>query len=197
MGLDISLYEVIDFNQELIDESEEKNNGIRLFKVRDYNFNMDITDKWFIYAEEEYDYSSIPIGSKILETDWDEVDDTIRAYIKYLTPSGNEEILKEIPTIKIYDYYILAKEISWQRKGANKEFYLDGIWDTGNPVCTLYELKRHHKKYFSGQKGGKKQRIKEQATVEYLNMTNKELSNRFKENILSKFVEGKTFVLYH
>lgn len=193
MGLDISLYEILEFNQELID-----NDKVRLFNIDDYDFIMDISDKCFIYFEEKSNFSPIPIGSKIIEQDWLELDnDEIQSYIKYITPDGKEGILLDIPIIKKYGWYILAKEISWQRKGVNKDFYLDGMWDAGNPICSLELLKQHHKKYFSGQKGGKKQRLKEKAIVEYLNLTNKELSNRFKENILSKFIEGKTFVIYH
>jgi hypothetical protein len=195
MGLDISLYEIIDFNENLV-----KDKKTRLFNLDKYSFSGELFDiistKQFIYAEEQFDFSPIPIGSKILENDWEEIDNKYRAYIKYKTLEGEEKILKDIPTKMFYGYYILSKEIGYQRKGANKEFYLDDIWSS-EPIGNLDLLKRHYKRYFSGQKGGKKERLKEKKTTEYLNMTNKELSNRFKENILSKFIEGKTFLLYH
>jgi len=72
------------------------------------------------------------------------------------------------------DIYIPCVEIGYQRKGANKRFYADDMWDS---PCVLSKniLEEHWAKYFSGTLGEKK---------------------RFKENILDKFIEGETFVCY-
>lgn len=185
MGLDVNLYEIVNYNEDLIELPD-----YYLYNLDQYTFNgMDdiIMEKQFIFAEDRYDFSPIPIGSKLLN-DTDEY-----GVFNYIFKGVRYKIKPNI--IKSYGVFILAKQIKSLRKGANSQFYRDGMWD-GTPICLLNTLKEHHKKYFSGQKGGKQARLLWKNTVEYLDMSNKELSKRFKETILDNFIEGKTFVAY-
>lgn len=69
---------------------------------------------------------------------------------------------------------ICEEELGYQSKGANKQFYEDNIWDS-DEIVDLKTLTSHWKKYFSDTK---------------------EMKNNFKQNIIDKFVEGETFVIY-
>ena len=66
---------------------------------------------------------------------------------------------------------IFAEEIGYQRKGANEQFYTDKMWDSDKPVILLSTLLEHRDKYFS--------------------------ESNFQINIIDKFIEGQSFVLYH
>lgn len=97
------------------------------------------------------------------------------------------------PTIKIKKTGFIYEEVGYQRKGANKKFYEDGMWDS--PCITDSKtLNEHWEKYFSYQtpdsKGGWG------SVVEY-SLEDEEMRRGFKENIIDKFVEGETFVIYH
>lgn len=90
------------------------------------------------------------------------------------------------------DLCIAYQEVGWQRKGANKQFYEDEMWQPPY-VTDLKTLMEHHKKYFSFQtpdsKGGWGD------GVEYT-LDDSEMSERFQKNIIGNFIEGKTFVVY-
>lgn len=66
------------------------------------------------------------------------------------------------------DLCLAYKEIGYQRKGANKKFYEDNMWE-GPTVVSLKTLLEHKEKYFDEE---------------------------FQTNIVDKFVEGETFVVY-
>lgn len=97
------------------------------------------------------------------------------------------------PKYKQMDLVIAVKEVGYQRKGANKQFYEDGMWDS-KCITNLSVLKEHHEKYFSKStpesKGGWG------SGVEF-DLADEEMKKRFQENIVDKFVEGETFVIYH
>ena len=65
--------------------------------------------------------------------------------------------------------HIFVEEIGYQRRGANSQFYEDGMWSS-DCVLKRETLIDHNNKYF--------------------------YDSDFKENIIDKFVEGKTFVDY-
>ena len=79
-------------------------------------------------------------------------------------------------------YVILGKEISCQRRGENQKFHDDGKWDKGIFVLTKKQLLKDWDEYFSD--------------VDYYGHSKEESRKRFKENIVDKFVEGKTIVIY-
>ena len=100
--------------------------------------------------------------------------------------------IKNPPTLKKIERCVLGEEIGWQRKGANKLFYKESIWDT--PAITRLDLlKDHWEKYFSfstpESEGGFG------SGVEF-DQPDDEMKKNFKMNILDKFVEGETFVIY-
>jgi len=71
--------------------------------------------------------------------------------------------------IKKTERVFKAEEVGYQRKGANKKFYDDGMWDS--PCVTdMTTLQKHCKEYF-----------------------NKE---EFTKNIIDNFVENQTFLIY-
>lgn len=85
-------------------------------------------------------------------------------------------------------------EVGYQRKGANSQFYEDGMWDS--PCVTSMEtLTDHWNKYFSKatpeSKGGWG------SGVEFTGISDKERREEFKTNIIDVFVEGEMFVQYH
>lgn len=96
-------------------------------------------------------------------------------------------------TVKKIDKSISCTEVGYQRKGANKQFYEDDMWDS--PCVLLKEtLLDHWKKYFSHQTPDSNGGFG--SGVEY-DLTNNEMKTRFKENIIDKFTENETFVIYN
>lgn len=86
-----------------------------------------------------------------------------------------------------------CREVGYQRKGANTQFYEDGMWDS--PCVVSHEvLLEHWKKYFSkatpDSAGGWG------SCVEF-SLGDKERKEYFKKNIIDVFVEGEMFVQYH
>jgi hypothetical protein len=102
-------------------------------------------------------------------------------------------IIIDPPTENKIETCIGFEEVGYQRKGANKKFYEDGMWDSPCVVDSK-TLNEHWEKYFSNQtpesKGGWG------SGVEY-NKEDTEMREDFKRNIIDKFVEGETFVIYH
>ena len=90
----------------------------------------------------------------------------------------SEDILKKVEE---HDVIVIGKEVGYQRKGANKQFYDDGRWDVDTWVFTKEELIEHWNKYFSDPNDA---------------YYGKRARKEFKKNIIDHFVEGKTFVMY-
>ena len=104
---------------------------------------------------------------------------------------------KKLITFLKEEDIIIGQEVGWQRKGANSIFYQKN--ESGNsmwaspPVISSDVLTEHWNKYFScstpraeGEFG---------YSVEF-EQPDSEMRQNFKENIIDKFVEGDTFVLY-
>lgn len=92
---------------------------------------------------------------------------------------------------------IIGQEVGWQRKGANSLFYQknesgNSMWDSP-PVISLDVLKEHWNKYFSCStplaEGGFGHGVE-------FEQSDSEMRQNFKENIIDKFVESDTFVIY-
>ena len=77
--------------------------------------------------------------------------------------------------------FFVGKEIGYQRKGANKQFYDDGKWDDNTVVIDRKTLLDDWKKYFSDEDD---------------TYYGKRAKQHFKENIIDHFVEGETIVCY-
>ena len=88
----------------------------------------------------------------------------------------------EYPTkIVMEKGFFVGKEVGYQRKGANKQFYDDGKWDDNTVVIDRKTLLDDWKKYFSDEDDA------------YYGENAKQ---HFKENIIDHFVEGETIVCY-
>lgn len=79
------------------------------------------------------------------------------------------------PTINRMEKSLVYEEVGYQRKGANKAFYDDRRKDNIWCVINKDELYSHWEKYFSDTE---------------------DMKQSFKESIIDKFIEGKTFVTY-
>ena len=77
--------------------------------------------------------------------------------------------------------FFVGKEVGYQRKGANKQFYDDGKWDDNTVVIDRKTLLDDWKKYFSDENDS---------------YYGKRAKQHFKENIIDHFVEGETIVCY-
>jgi len=105
------------------------------------------------------------------------------------------EMLK---TFKEQEDWIIGESIGWQRKGANSLFYTDdengdSMWSSP-PIVEKSVLLEHWKKYFSCSTptapGGFG------SGVEF-EQSDSEMRENFKKNIVDKFIEGETYVIYH
>jgi len=112
--------------------------------------------------------------------------------ITFETKDGERFEIINPPIFKKIDSCLCYKEVGYQRKGANKRFYQDGIWDS-DCVTDLKTLKEHWKKYFSNHDEGKGDGWG--YGVE-LKLAESEMKKNFKKNIIDNFVEGETFVVY-
>lgn len=197
MGLDIYLYELVkpskkEYNCEEIDlltdegfdyhditdYSEEVLTGLNpeyICELYDKDLDWDCIFKenglnkddykWF---ECEFPEEGTQLYSFVKNTaDLDNLKET--DYFKYLATKKSPmktEKRKIILHLTGYDVYM--------RKGANQQFYDDGMWDENNVVFSKAILEKHRDIYFS---------------------SNEETSKRF-QKFIDNFVEGSTFVGY-
>lgn len=77
--------------------------------------------------------------------------------------------------------FFVGKEVGYQRKGANKQFYDDGKWDDNTVVIDRKTLLDDWEKYFSDENDS---------------YYGKRAKQHFKENIIDHFVEGETIACY-
>lgn len=77
--------------------------------------------------------------------------------------------------------FFLGKMVGYQRKGANKQFYDDGKWDSNTVVIDRKTLLDDWEKYFSDENDA---------------YYGKNAKQHFKENIIENFVDGETVVCY-
>jgi hypothetical protein len=107
-----------------------------------------------------------------------------------------------IPWEKLITFFkeediIIGQEVGWQRKGANSLFYQknengNSMWDSP-PVVDRNILNEHWHKYFSCStpqyEGGFGYGVE-------FEQSDSEMKDNFEKNIINKFVEGDTFVIY-
>jgi hypothetical protein len=168
MGLDISVYKVIDLGDTNPNDIEN------YYILKDYPVLSIFNDKSF---NKYNDYYDLDTPAKKLGYNLDDLECEGSSFgedVKYdfKDKDGNKIQLIDPPLITKKDRCIAVEEIGYQRKGANKQFYDDGMWDDPALICvvSLDLLKEHAKKYFE---------------------------ENFVTNIVNKFEEGKTFVMYH
>lgn len=188
MGLDISVYKI------------EKLNGRNPESIEEF-FTLEECPELEIFKEFAFEKEN---GYYDLETDAKNqgynIDDLVlRSFSSCPTvyvfndKEGNEVKIVEPTIIKKIERCLTYSCISEQRKGANKQFYEDEIWDSPCVVDTK-TLNEHWKKYFSHNtpesKGGFGYGVE-------FKLEDEEMKNRFKKNIIDNFIEGETFVVYN
>jgi hypothetical protein len=189
MGLDISVYKVL--NPTSIDPQDDDLD----FYVLSENPELSVfKDKLF---ERENKYYDLGGDLKKLGKDPNKVETLGVEYGNDVTYFFREDDIdfqiKNPSTIKKKEFCLAVDEVGYQRKGANKQFYQDGMWSS---PCVVKKdtLLEHWEKYFSYQTPDSEGGFG--SGVEY-NQEDEEMKNNFKENIIDKFVEGETFVIYH
>ena len=194
MGLDIDVYKPIKLTYAQIITEElrdiriyaEPHELIEKFPQFVFEKEYDVYD-WQTAFEDKNpdDYDSVGI-----ETDgWNDTFEFVHKVTKETIYIFNS------PTFKKFLKSVAVQSIGSQRKGANKDFYMDGIWDTW--VFDLKTLLDHWKNYFSSDTTkGEDEDDEYGYNVEY-QLTAKENRDNFKQNIVNKFIEGETAVVYH
>ena len=167
MGLDISVYKVLD--PSTFDHQED---DLEFYVLSEFPELSVFKEKLF---ERENQYFNI---EKMVEDMGFKYDDDILnmttsygddVIFCFQTTDGKTFEIKNPETFTKKDFCLGVTEVGYQRKGANKQFYEDDMWDSPC-VVDKETLITHHKKYFSTE---------------------------FETNIIDKFVEGETFVIYH
>lgn len=203
----VSMDSSIDLLLYQIDESNE--NDIQLAEFfKDFVFDSEgeVYDIERILTERGYKFDDIDS----INSEYPYRDDTFhKGSFQFFMNDGMTLTFDDVPTIWIPFRGILYKEVGYQRKGANRAFYADNMWSE-KPVFKKDEIFEHWDKYFSGEgninHGGNLQVDKNGNLsiekdvpfgfgVEY-DLSSEENRKNFKENIIDKFVEGETFVIY-
>ena len=204
MGLDIYLYELVkpskkEYNHEEIDLLTDE--GFDYHDITDYSeevltglnpeYICELYDKdldWDCIFKEnglnkddyqwfgcEFPEEGTQLYSFVKNTaDLDNLKDT--DYFKYVATKNSPmktEKRKIILHLTGYDVYM--------RKGANKQFYVDGMWEENNLVFSKAVLEKHRDLYFSHN------------TTYY--SSDEETRAHF-QKFIDNFVDGKTFVGY-
>jgi hypothetical protein len=179
---------------------------MEMFKDFIFDSEEDVYDIEGLLAEKGYTWDDIETHDQ----DYPYRDDTFYpGCYRFVMKDGKTITIDNARTIQIPFKGILCKEVGYQRKGANRNFYADNMW--GPPaVFTNRMIHEHWDKYFSGEgniekEGGIQVTSEGKVTVEdgvpfgfgveYDN-TPEENRQRFKESIIDKFIEGETFVVY-
>jgi hypothetical protein len=190
MGLDITVYRVVEATDEKVKSDDS------YFYLEDFPELNQFKDLSRETSVEIYDYESAikekGYNLEDLEEDGYEIGDVVKFFFKVIK-TGEVVTFTDIKTVPKKRNLLCVEEIGYQRKGANKKFYEDDMWES---PCILDKktLEEHGVKYFSEEtpdsKGGWG------SGVEF-ELEDEERKSRFKENIIDKFEEGKSFVIYH
>lgn len=105
---------------------------------------------------------------------------------------GKVYLFKNPPDYDVVEKCICYENVGYQRKGANKRFYEDGMWDSPE-VVKMSVLMDHYERYFSRNTPDSRGGFGSSVEDDY---TDEEMSENFKRNIIDKFIEGETFVEY-
>lgn len=222
MGLDICLYKIqplagrdpekireeeyantTNLHVHYIDESQTE--FMEFFKDFVFESKEPIYDLEGLLAEQGYTWEDIDRR----DDDYSYRDDGFHpGDFQFIMKDGKVLTFNNARTILAPYKGCVCEEVGYQRKGANRAFYADDMWDSAD-VFKMETLLEHWEKYFSGEGNVKKEggiKIQEGKVsveegvpwgfgVEYDN-TAEENRKRFKENIIDNFVQGETFVVY-
>jgi len=189
MGLDITVYKPIKVKEEDFQKIED------FLNIEDHPELSVFSDFIFEKENEYYDLENEArdLGYNLEDLIWTGTSFGPESAYTFKDSDGNDVKIIITKTIKKIDKCIAIEEVGYQRKGANKKFYEDKIWDS---PCVIDQktLNNHWETYFSNQtpesKGGWG------SGVEY-EQDDETMRKNFKKNIIDKFIEGETFVIYH
>lgn len=193
MGLDICVYRPQPLNG--IDPEDFQENYGSIF-VLEENPELEIFAS--MAFDKENEYYDLEAAAKALGYELDQLKTCYWSHdkdgltVKCENQNDEEVMIINPPTVKKIERCIACGEVGYQRKGANSQFYEDEIWSSS---CVISQsiLFEHWNKYFSEKtpesKGGFG------FGVEY-DLEDDEMRKRFKTNIIDKFVENETFVIY-
>ncbi len=202
MGLDISVYKVLSKSPN--DKYKEKEcdstiyeidpEELDLFKQYFPNYICSKQDKhWDVEKILNEKYHLLPNSYEIYGYEPVSNSCIVKVLLKEFPNEVKKYILEESDLTYYTQYYINVVEVGYQRKGANQLFYEENIWDSP-PIFDLETLNYHYKRYFSHETpdsdGG-------WGSFTEIDISDDERSKNFYNNIVSKFVEGETFVIYY
>lgn len=193
MGLDVVLKKVIEPTAENIASAEAYSNNISMNIVSGIEGQTELNifaDHIFKKSIEYNDFEKTfnDLGLKFEDYEWRSCgedptgkynhEEEIKDFWWKFQHSDTKEDLwvadSNVVKFFVEEDCIVATEVGYQRKGANKQFYDDGMW--GAPCITdKATVIEHWNKYFS---------------------ETAELKKHFQENILNKFKEGETYLIY-
>lgn len=162
---------------ELIDwDATFKKRGLNF---EDYEESCSAIGRWYLFrkkspagSEEEERAMTISFSQLLDEDKGPDPNDT--TCVKF----NNDELVGKIEDVEVWAH---GKEVGYQRKGANAQFYNDGKWDDNTIVSTMKMLLEDWRKYFSDPNDS---------------YYGKKSAKAFRKNIIKHFKEGKTFVAY-
>ena len=148
----------------------------RGLNFEDYEETCAAIGRWYEFRKKsavrsEKEDTAISLAHIIGKDETDPNDDTRVRF-------NNDELVGKIEDVEVWAY---GREVGYQRKGANAQFYNDGKWDDNTIVSTKEMLLEDWKKYFSDPDDS---------------YYGADSAKEFKENIIDNFEEGKTFVWY-
>jgi len=208
MGLDISVFKPVKVAQadaqSIYKDAKYYNYSLQdnpeLSKFKDFAVTIEDEEYDLDYIFSTYNFKEEDLISSFCHLENEDGPDSCVVYDWELRDGRTFSVDEKLLLRKKVTYdMIFFEEVGYQRKGANAVFYSDGMWDS--PFVTEYsEVLYHWKKYFSGDTKKEKDELKPAFLTGLgteLALDADENRNRFKENILDKFVEGKTVVGYH
>lgn len=131
----------------------------------------------FPYGYETPKYSFVKTAAVCDKTTADAYDNLKETdYFKYVATKNSPMKTEKRKIIFHYNKYNC-----YMRKGPNKQFYVDGMWEENNVVFSKAVLEKHRDLYFSHD-------------TNYYS-SDEETRERFQE-FIDNFVDGKTFVGY-
>ena len=193
MGLDISVYKVTPlgsrnpqkiqdyFSIDYYTELTKLFKKLSFIKKIEY-YRPDLKLEQMGHDPEKFKTQSFSLGRK--------------AQFVMVGPDNQEVILDDIPTSISEENCIAVEEVGYQRKGANEKFYTDGMWDS-RCITTRAQLVKHWNEYFSGPKEIKTKKTSSYGFGMEFKHSPEEARQNFQNNIVDKFVQGETFVVYH
>lgn len=194
MGLDIIVGKVRVVHETVVDDDRhlllEHNPGISIFEDR----LIKISNEYF-----DLEKSAKEIGYNYKEDEWIGSDSTPDDLIQFRYRDSNNVTyyLVDPPTFKKEEIGIFYDEIGYQRRGENGSFHKEGIWNS-DAIVDKETLLKHKDRYFSGEIYNPYESVSRESWGQYmkLNINGNDQRKNFQTQIVDKFVEGETFVLY-